>query len=154
MKVTLEDAKKIGESLRVNFDVITPQMLMDGMNVELEHGTVDKRTNVTNDDLVLTAKIALAHFAEGTNYYEKLHEMEKGLKSNPNIFLPESSFSYLNLILILVIAASVIFAIYYINKKKSEMFNIIKNRTYSFLNKYKYRSVKAPLVNGIRKYEF
>ena len=48
-----------------------------GINVELEHGTVDPATNVTDDDPVVTAKIALAHLNELPNYYTLLEEMEK-----------------------------------------------------------------------------
>ena len=32
-----------------------------GVNVELEHGLRDKRTNVTDNDSITTGKIALAH---------------------------------------------------------------------------------------------
>jgi hypothetical protein len=42
------------------------------MNVELEHGSIDKRTNVTNNDLILTGKIALAHLYELPYYYKRL----------------------------------------------------------------------------------
>ena len=48
-----------------------------GINVELEHGTVDPATNVTDDDPVVTAKIALAHLNELPNYYTLLEEMEE-----------------------------------------------------------------------------
>ncbi len=48
-----------------------------GINVELEHGTVDTATNVTNDDPVVTGKIALAHLNELPNYYTLLEEMEE-----------------------------------------------------------------------------
>ena len=34
------------------------------MNVELEHGTHDPETNVTDDDVVVTVKIARAHLNE------------------------------------------------------------------------------------------
>lgn len=63
--------------LGVNAAVITPAMLKDAMQTELEHGTRDMRTNVTNDDLILTAKIALAHFTERLDYYLLLHELER-----------------------------------------------------------------------------
>ena len=36
------------------------------------------RTNVTNDDPVLTGKIALAHLREMPNYYTRLDVMEHG----------------------------------------------------------------------------
>ena len=37
----------------------------------MEHGLVNPLTNVTNDNLLLTAKIALAHLNEFPNYYNK-----------------------------------------------------------------------------------
>lgn len=77
---TLEDAKRIAKQLGTT---ISPERLLVGMKVEMEHGTVDPRTNVTDDDLVTTAKIALAHFKENPgsigfgDYYHQLEEMEK-----------------------------------------------------------------------------
>jgi hypothetical protein len=47
-----------------------------GLLVELEHGTRDPETNVTDDDVSLTAKIALAHLKEFPDYYTRLAEME------------------------------------------------------------------------------
>jgi Protein of unknown function (DUF5661) len=47
-----------------------------GMEVELEHGSRDPRTNVTDDDPILTGKIALAHLRELPDYYARLEEME------------------------------------------------------------------------------
>ena len=48
-----------------------------GLNVELEHGTHDPQTNVTNDDETLTGKIALAHLREFPDYYTRLEELEE-----------------------------------------------------------------------------
>lgn len=47
-----------------------------GMDVELEHGTRDPQTNVTDDDATMTAKIALAHLREFPDYYTRLDTME------------------------------------------------------------------------------
>ena len=47
------------------------------MDVELEHGTRDPWTNVTNDDPIMTGKIALAHLNEFPDYYDRLEEMEE-----------------------------------------------------------------------------
>lgn len=47
------------------------------MNVELEHGTKYKKTNVTNNDLISTGKIALAHLLEYPDYYQRLEKLEK-----------------------------------------------------------------------------
>ena len=46
------------------------------MDVELEHGNVNPLTNVTNNDPLATAKIALAHLNEYPDYYTRLDKME------------------------------------------------------------------------------
>ena len=48
-----------------------------GLAVELEHGSADPETNVTNDDEVMTAKITWAHLKEIPDYYTRLLKMEK-----------------------------------------------------------------------------
>jgi hypothetical protein len=67
----LEDVCFIANKLQLTFDKFTPQDLLTGINVELEHGKINPKTNVTNDDLEFTAKIALAHLSEFPNYYNK-----------------------------------------------------------------------------------
>jgi hypothetical protein len=47
-----------------------------GIEVELEHGSHDPETNVTNDDPAMTGKIAWAHLKELPDYYERLEAME------------------------------------------------------------------------------
>lgn len=49
----------------------------DGMNVEMEHGTRYPDLDVTGDDPVVTAKIALAHLREFPDYYRRLEVMER-----------------------------------------------------------------------------
>lgn len=67
----INDAMYAASILGVSFDKYTPLEFLDGINIELEHGTVNPKTNVTNDDLITTAKIALAHLNEFPNYYNK-----------------------------------------------------------------------------------
>lgn len=43
----------------------------------MEHGNIDPFTNVTNDDPILTGKIALAHLNEFPDYYKRLDKMEE-----------------------------------------------------------------------------
>jgi len=47
-----------------------------GLDVELEHGNHDLSTNVTDNDEVITGKIALAHLNEFPDYYTRLKKME------------------------------------------------------------------------------
>ena len=72
-----DEAKQIGEKLGIdwsNFDIEQYRM---GLDVELEHGLIDPHTNVTNDDPIMTGKIALAHLNEFPDYYTRLDIMEK-----------------------------------------------------------------------------
>ena len=73
---TAEQAKEIGEKLDITWDDFDVEQLRRGMDVELEHGIVDPHTNVTNDDPLTTAKIALAHLNEFPDYYVRLKKME------------------------------------------------------------------------------
>ncbi len=74
---TEEDAKRIGEELGIDWSEFDVEQFRIGLDVELEHGTVDPKTNVTNDDEIMTGKIALAHLNEFSDYYTRLEEMEK-----------------------------------------------------------------------------
>lgn len=80
---TLDEAKDAASQAGIDFTQVdfTPEQLMVGMNVELEHGSRDPETNVSNDDPVVTAKIAWAHLKESKDYYEYLEEMEKQMES-------------------------------------------------------------------------
>ena len=73
---TAEQAKKIGEKLGIDWKRFDVEQFRMGMDVELEHGKVDPKTNVTDDDPLMTGKIALAHLNEISDYYTRLHEME------------------------------------------------------------------------------
>lgn len=72
-----DEAKQIGESLGIDWSKFDVEQFRMGMDVELEHGTRDGKTNVTNDDSLMTAKIALAHLNEYPDYYTRLEKMEK-----------------------------------------------------------------------------
>jgi len=75
-KFSEEEAAKVLAGLGLT-DKYDANEFYIGINVELEHGTVDPATNVTGDDPKMTAKIALAHLNEIPNYYTLLEEMEK-----------------------------------------------------------------------------
>lgn len=74
---TNEEAKQIGEKLGIDWSKFDVDQYRIGLNVELEHGLVDPHTNVTNDDPIITGKIALAHLNEFSDYYIRLEKMEK-----------------------------------------------------------------------------
>ena len=79
---TTEEARRIGEAIGIDwskspFDVEQFRM---GLEVELEHGRRDPRTDVTHDDPTVTGKIALAHLNEFSDYYTRLDKMEEEAK--------------------------------------------------------------------------
>lgn len=72
----IKDAIYASQVLGITFDKFSLEDFLEGINIELEHGIINPETNVTNNNLITTAKIALAHLNELPNYYNK----EYGLK--------------------------------------------------------------------------
>jgi hypothetical protein len=73
-----EQAKSVGAQIGIDwehapFDV---EQFRAGMDVELEHGSRDPKTDVTGSDPIITGKIALAHLNEFPDYYTRLEAME------------------------------------------------------------------------------
>ena len=91
--VTLEKIKKTAKKLNVNLNVVSPQVLKTAVEIEMEHGLVVPRTNVTDGNLTKTMKIALAHLDEFPDYYTRLVRMEEQAdkywanKKKPSIWL-------------------------------------------------------------------
>jgi hypothetical protein len=71
-----EEAKGIGEELGIDWSEFDVEQFRKGLEVELEHGARDPQTNVSNDDPLITGKIALAHLKEFPDYYTRLSAME------------------------------------------------------------------------------
>lgn len=81
---TNNDIFKISKKLGITFNSFSFADFKRGINIELEHGLNNIKTNVTNNDLEKTAKIALAHLNEFPNYYNKdygLLKFEQYLKT-------------------------------------------------------------------------
>ena len=81
---TADEARRVGEEIGIDwtsapFDI---EQFRTGMDVELEHGLHDQLTDVTQDDPVVTGKIALAHLNEFPDYYTRLQLMEEEAKQD------------------------------------------------------------------------
>jgi len=78
-KFTLEEAEEISKTLELDFNTskFDLNQFWMGVNIELEHGTRDTKTDVTDDDPTITGKIALAHLNEFPDYYDRLEKLEK-----------------------------------------------------------------------------
>ncbi|MDO9287864.1 MAG: DUF5661 family protein [Thermodesulfovibrionales bacterium] len=75
-KVTLNEAKRILREIDARGMKIEPEQFRAGLEVELEHGTMYKEANVTNNHPVITGMIVLAHMKESLDYYRRLEVAE------------------------------------------------------------------------------
>ena len=79
LSFSTNEAKEIAKQLGINFEneKFNLEQFRMGLDVELEHGRINPKTNVTDDDDLLTGKIALAHLNEIPDYYTRLAKLEK-----------------------------------------------------------------------------
>lgn len=78
---TTEEAREIGHVLGIDWTTVDLGQFRRGLEVELEHGAHDPQTNVTNDDPLMTGKIAWAHLKEIRDYYTRLDKLEAEFES-------------------------------------------------------------------------
>lgn len=73
-RITELEARNTANKLGIRFanKKYTFKDWLTGIRIELEHGKIHKKTNITNDNLLLTGKIALAHLNERWDYYRLL----------------------------------------------------------------------------------
>lgn len=84
-----DDVTKVLDDLFIDISKqqFTIEDVVRGANVELEHGRISPLTNVSNDDITVTIKIALAHlfekrkeqfggYAQNYDYYDALEIVE------------------------------------------------------------------------------
>jgi len=76
-KFTVEEARKIGDDIGINWDTVNLDEFREGLTVELEHGNHDPETDVIGDDEHLAGKITWAHLKELPDYYTRLKKMEE-----------------------------------------------------------------------------
>lgn len=76
------EARRIGKALKIDWKEFSLDQFTRGLNVELEHGSRDQQTNVTDNDGMLTGEIAWAHLKEFPDYYTRLAKMEKEAKED------------------------------------------------------------------------
>jgi hypothetical protein len=75
-RVASDEAQRVGALLGIDWKKVDLEQFRRGLEVELEHGARDPETNVTNDDIGVTGKIAWAHLKEFPDYYTRLDQLE------------------------------------------------------------------------------
>lgn len=73
---TSDEARAVGDSIGIDWKKTDLGEFRIGLSIELEHGGVNPETNITNDDLIMTGKLALAHLNEYPDYYSRLQKLE------------------------------------------------------------------------------
>jgi hypothetical protein len=78
-RFTEDEARRIGGQIGIDWSEVAFDVAQfrTGLEVELEHGRHDPATDVTNDDPLVTGKIALAHLKEFPDYYTRLERLEE-----------------------------------------------------------------------------
>lgn len=69
--VTRDDAKRIGDYLRIDWNEVSLDEFHQGITVEFEHA------DLIGADAVAAGKIALAHLKELPDYYTRLSSLER-----------------------------------------------------------------------------
>ncbi len=82
-KFSIDQARAIGDQLGIDWSRVNVEQFRMGLDVELEHGQRDPETDVTHNDPIVTAKIALAHLREIPDYYTRLDRMERDADGKP-----------------------------------------------------------------------
>jgi organic hydroperoxide reductase OsmC/OhrA len=75
--ITIDEARETGDRLGIDFTRYSLAEFRKGLQTELEHGKRMGETNITNDNLFMTGKIAWAHLHEIPDYYTRLEKMEE-----------------------------------------------------------------------------
>ncbi len=81
------DIINVAKILNIDFKNFSFDDFKRGINIELEHGKINPKTNITNNNLIMTSKIALAHLNEFPNYYNEEYgiiSFENFLKNKNN----------------------------------------------------------------------
>jgi len=74
-KFTQNAVKKIWNELSINWDVVSLDKFMQGLNDEPENGITDANMNVTENDGRLADELAWAHLEDLRDYYTRHDKM-------------------------------------------------------------------------------
>lgn len=75
-QISSEDAKRIGESLHIDWGQVDLEKFRQGLMGKQKQGVMDPDTELTYDGLLLTGKIVLAHVQEFPDYFTRLTKLE------------------------------------------------------------------------------
>jgi len=120
--ITEDEAILVGNNIGLDWGNIDIQEFRRGLEVEFEHGLVNKNSNVTGDNINLTGKIAMAHLNELNDYYTRLDIVENAKFNVSKVTQnsPDKIGSY-NLMAGLAVGVGLVAFIKYISRKNKKV---------------------------------
>jgi hypothetical protein len=74
---SIAEAKEIGDALSIDWRAIAFDQFHTGLEAELVRTVGDARTATSQEDALITGRIAMAHLQEHPDYYVQMSAMEK-----------------------------------------------------------------------------
>ena len=75
-QISLDDAKRIGDSLYIDWNQIDLEQFRQGLMGDPKQGTMDPETGPAYDGVFLTGKVVLAHIQEFPDYFTRLAKLK------------------------------------------------------------------------------
>ncbi len=75
-QVSVEEAKRIGESLHIDWEQVDLEQFRQGLMGKHERTVMDPETGLTFDGVLLTGKVVLAHMDEFPDYFTRLAKLK------------------------------------------------------------------------------
>jgi hypothetical protein len=75
-QISSDEAKRIGDSLYIDWDQIDLEQFRQGLMGNHKQGAIDPETGLTYDSVLLTGKVVLAHMQEIPDYFTRLAKLK------------------------------------------------------------------------------
>jgi len=76
-QVSAEEAKRVGESLHIDWEQVDLEEFRQGLMGNHKTGAIDPKTGLTYDSVLLTGKVVLAHMQEFPDYSTRLAKLKE-----------------------------------------------------------------------------
>jgi len=76
-QISLGDAKRVGESLHIDWEQIDLEEFRQGLMGKHKPGAIDPETGLTYDGVLLTGKVVLEHMQEFPDYFTRLAKLKE-----------------------------------------------------------------------------
>ncbi len=76
-QISLDEAKRIGESLHVDWDQVDLEQFRQDLLKNHPPGSMDPETGLTYDGVLLSGRVVLAHMQDFPDYFTRLAKLKK-----------------------------------------------------------------------------